>query len=97
MKNHKLKLDELKVQSFVTDFDKEQGQTQEVNGGASLHYCLNTFLFPCNGPWITTTKTNSLVAVTCNYALCFTDNITSKLTTSFPEPTTSVDPGIIKF
>jgi hypothetical protein len=33
MKNQKLKLDELKVQSFVTSFDKEHDQTQELNGG----------------------------------------------------------------
>ncbi len=40
MKNQKLKLDELKVQSFVTDFDKQQDQTKEVNGGGTYFvYC----------------------------------------------------------
>jgi hypothetical protein len=43
MKNQKLKLDEFKVQSFVTSFDKELDQTREINGGitynqSSLHY-----------------------------------------------------------
>ncbi len=33
MKNQKLNLDKLKVQSFVTSFDKELDQTQEINGG----------------------------------------------------------------
>jgi hypothetical protein len=33
MKSPKLKLDELKVQSFVTQFDKAEDQTREVNGG----------------------------------------------------------------
>lgn len=33
MKKQKLKLHELKVQSFVTQFDREHAQTQEINGG----------------------------------------------------------------
>jgi hypothetical protein len=45
MKNQKLKLDELKVQSFVTDFDKTQDQTQEINGGATdIQYCLKNIV-----------------------------------------------------
>jgi hypothetical protein len=43
MENQKLKLDDLKVQSFVTDFGKEQNQTREINGGASFpDYCIPT-------------------------------------------------------
>lgn len=37
MKNQKLKLEELKVQSFVTDFAREQSQTAEVNGGIKIY------------------------------------------------------------
>lgn len=33
MKNQKLKLDELNVQSFITGFARDQHQTAEVNGG----------------------------------------------------------------
>lgn len=33
MKTQKLNLDDLKVQSFVTSFDPEQAQTQDINGG----------------------------------------------------------------
>ncbi len=42
MKNQKLKLEQLKVQSFVTKFTKEQHQTKEINGGlicGSHHVC----------------------------------------------------------
>jgi hypothetical protein len=54
MKKTKLKLDELKVQSFVTSFDKEQNQTQEIYGGAPTTIttktigtgCSNTFCPP---------------------------------------------------
>jgi hypothetical protein len=35
MKKQKLRLDELKVQSFVTHFDKQQNQTQDINGGGT--------------------------------------------------------------
>jgi hypothetical protein len=64
MKNQKMKLDELKVQSFVTDFDKQQDQTKEVNGGGSyLVFCdiyypviiLNTM--SCAGGCTTTYRT----------------------------------------
>jgi hypothetical protein len=41
MRKQKLKLDELKVQSFVTHFDKEQNQTQEMNGGAAHLFLLS--------------------------------------------------------
>jgi hypothetical protein len=37
MKTKKLKLDELKVQSFVTDFAKEHNQTAEINGGLYVY------------------------------------------------------------
>ncbi len=33
MKKQKLKLDDFKVQSFVTSFDKAQGETADVKGG----------------------------------------------------------------
>ncbi|MDO1446728.1 pinensin family lanthipeptide [Rhodocytophaga aerolata] len=37
MKNQKLTLEELNVQSFVTDFAREQNQTAEINGGLYLY------------------------------------------------------------
>jgi hypothetical protein len=72
MKKQKLKLDELKVQSFVTDFEKEKGQTQEVNGGGTYpNICVVTIVtLAC--PVYTTTKT-ILTTTTKSYAGCPTD------------------------
>ena len=36
MKKQKFNLDELKVQSFVTEFDKADDQTNEIQGGRQL-------------------------------------------------------------
>jgi len=70
MKNQKLNLDELKVQSFVTDFDKEQEQTQDVNGGGSyLVYCvpLRTIQKDCFYVPVTTTKFTDIWSLGCSY------------------------------
>ena len=68
MKNQKLKLDELKVQSFVTDFAKTQDQTQEVHGGATnAVYCLkNTVVCYYEIP--------DVIIRTQSWAGCPTDN-----------------------
>ncbi len=42
MKSKKLKLEDLKVQSFVTEYDKKSGQTIDVKGGfepTNTQYC----------------------------------------------------------
>ncbi len=62
MKNQKLKLEELKVQSFVTDFDKAQDQTQEVNGGY-----MQVSIF--------TTSTIDIWSLACSYGCTFKDKI----------------------
>lgn len=36
MEKKKLKLNDLKVQSFVTEFDKDKGQTLDVQGGIDV-------------------------------------------------------------
>ncbi|GEO02903.1 hypothetical protein AAE02nite_05670 [Adhaeribacter aerolatus] len=98
MKNQKLKLDELKVQSFVTDFDKEQGQTQEINGGTGRAYCIDpSQLIICLGPRLTITRNISCFAATCNYALCNPEQIPTKIPTDFPVTTTTWDGGTIRF
>ena len=99
MKNQKLKLDDLKVQSFVTDFDKEQGQTQEINGGTGRTYCLEpTQLIFCDGPRITITRNISCFAATCDFGICITDRFPPRIPTDFTEPpTTSFDLGTIRF
>ncbi|KAA5541584.1 pinensin family lanthipeptide [Adhaeribacter rhizoryzae] len=70
MKNQKLNLDELKVQSFVTDFDKEQEQTQDVNGGGSYQiYCVSqrTLQKDCFFVPVTTTKFTDIWSLGCSY------------------------------
>ncbi|KAA5541585.1 pinensin family lanthipeptide [Adhaeribacter rhizoryzae] len=98
MKNQKLKLDQLKVQSFVTDFDKEQNQTQEINGGTGRAYCIDASqLIICMGPRLTVTRNISCFAATCNYALCNPDQIPTRIPTDFPIPTTSIGTGNLSF
>jgi hypothetical protein len=79
MKNQKLRLDELKVQSFITDFDKDEAQTQEINGGfgpPDTTLCLPpTFLPNCDRFTITFTDntiTNNTITkpTLCNNS-CF--------------------------
>lgn len=97
MQNQKLKLDELKVQSFVTDFDQEQGQTQEVNGGTGRPYCLDASqLVYCLGPRLTITRNISCLAATCNYALC-SPEIPTRIPTDFTTPPTTYNGGLIGF
>ncbi|GEO02904.1 hypothetical protein AAE02nite_05680 [Adhaeribacter aerolatus] len=65
MKNQKLNLDELKVQSFVTDFNKEQEQTQDVNGGGTgYNFC---YYVPVN-----TTRFVDIWSLQCSYGCEFT-------------------------
>lgn len=98
MKNQKLKLHELKVQSFVTDFDKEQGQTQEINGGTGRVYCIDpSQIIICQGPRLTITRNISCFAATCNYALCNPDFIPTKIPTDYPGTTTATATGNVGF